>query len=379
MKKILTLILAVACAAIVSAESISRVQIGDLYYNLDTESQTAEVTYKSYEYKSLGSVKGYFYNYEWDIATANIPATVTYNEVQYNVTRIGESAFEDCGNLQTVVIDSGVTVIDEFAFEGCKVLTSVTMPNGIVKIGRSAFSGCESMTSVSIPASVTTICTDAFYNKNGNLNAVYITDLSAWCKIVFEELDWVSVKANPLVYAHNLYLNGELVTDLVIPDDITEIKDETFAYCNSLTSVSIHDNVSTIAKAAFFRCPNIDSISIGKKVTEIGVAAFRYCSKVTAVTCKASTPPIIDSFTFSDINCPEVPLYVPTTSVDLYKSTDYWKDFNPIIGIDVPGDEQEAIEHTSAHSASTAKTLRDGQLLIERDGKIYTVTGQEVR
>ena len=95
-ENILTLILTVACAAIVSAESISRVQIGDLYYNLDTEFQTAEVTYKSYEYKSLSSVKGYFYNYEWDIATAHIPETVTYDEVPYKVTRIGESAFYDC-------------------------------------------------------------------------------------------------------------------------------------------------------------------------------------------------------------------------------------------------------------------------------------------
>ena len=377
MKKILTLILTVAFAAIVSAESISRVQIGDLYYNLDTESQTAEVTYKSYEYKSLSSVKGYFYNYEWDIATAHIPETVTYDEVPYKVTRIGESAFSDCANLQTAVIDSGVTVIDEYAFMGCKNLTSVSMPNSIVKIGKCAFSECESMTSVSIPASVTTIGSDAFYNKSGNLNAVYITDLSAWCKMDFEEYDWATVQANPLIYAHNLYLNGELVTDLVIPDDITEVKEKIFAGCHSFTSVTIHDNVSKVAVGAFIRCINIDSISIGKKVTEIETAAFRACTNLKAVTCKASTPPLINDFTFAGINCSEIPLYVPTASVELYNSTNLWKDFNPIIGIDVPKDE-EGVERLSAPSSST-KIIRDGQLLIERNGKLYNVSGAEVK
>ena len=136
-------------------------------------------------------------------------------------------------------------------------------------------------------------------------------------------------------------------------------------------------DVISISSVAFQNCATLKSVSIPQSIISIGYAAFVNCTGLTSVTCAAVTPPTLDLDVFYNVECAQIPLYVPMQSVDLYAAADQWKEFHPIIGIEVPGDE-EGIEQTSA-TTSTTKLLRDGQLLIERDGKIYTVTGQEVR
>ena len=110
--------------------------------------------------------------------------------------------------------------------------------------------------------------------------------MAAWCKIDFEDWD-----ANPLYYADNLYLNGKLVTDVVIPDGVTKISDYLLS-CNSLTSVTIPDSVTSIGGYAFNRCSNLTSVTIPDSVTSIGDSAFRYCSSLASVTIPDSVTSI---------------------------------------------------------------------------------------
>ena len=141
------------------------------------------------------------------------------------------------------------------AFQNCSMLTSVTFGNGVTSIGNFTFSGCS------------------------GLEAVYITDLSTWCGISFG-----GSSANPLSYAHNLYLNGELVTGLVIPDSVTNIGDYTFYGCTSLTSVTIPASVTSIGGSAFYGCSGLVSVTIPNSVTSIGSSAFSGCSSLENIT-----------------------------------------------------------------------------------------------
>ena len=83
-----------------------------------------------------------------------------------------------------------------------------------------------------------------------------------------------------------MYLNGELVTDLVIPDGVTSIGDYAFYNYNSLTSVTIGNGVTSIGSSAFDGCTSLKSITIPDSVTSIGESAFSGCSGLTSVTFK---------------------------------------------------------------------------------------------
>ena len=176
-----------------------------------------------------------------------------------SVTHIGNYAFRGCSSLTSVTIPNSVTSIRPYAFSDCSSLTSVTIPNSVTSIMYRVFYNCSSLTSVTIPNSVTSIEDEAFGDCN-NLREVHITDIAAWCKIVFEE--YPSFKSNPLYYAHNLYVNGTLVTDLVIPDGVASIGNGAFIHCSNLTSVTIPNSVTSIGNSAFEDCNNLKEVHI---------------------------------------------------------------------------------------------------------------------
>ena len=274
-----------------------------------------------------------------------------------SVTTIGNYAFSSCYNLTSVVIGDSVTAIGDSAFSSCSNLTSVTIGNGITSIGRGAFSSCNSalyteyeygryvgdasnpyavlyeltnknfttytihedtkhiaygvfnscarLTNITIPNGVKSIGTWAFSNCS-NLKDVYITDVAAWCEITFNYDSFFSeYSSNPLRYATNLYLNGELITELVIPDGVTTIPASAFSYCSNITSVVIPDSVITIGNDAFSYCSNLTSVVIGDSVTTIGDDAFFWCSNLKTVyyvgTAKDWANISIDSYNNSNL------------------------------------------------------------------------------
>ncbi len=191
-----------------------------------------------------------------------------------SVTKIGGSAFYNCSVLKVASIPSQLPYIAAEAFYGCSSLKKIIIPDSVKWIGVRAFYNCYSLTSISIGNGVNNISDEAFYNCK-SLNSVHISDLSAWCKICFNHST-----ANPLHYAKNLYLNGELATDLTISNNIAEIGEYAFSNCKSLTSVTIGDNTISIGSYAFNNCASLSSVTIGNRVSTIGEYAFYGCSSL---------------------------------------------------------------------------------------------------
>lgn len=207
------------------------------------------------------------------------------------VKSIGESAFENDDKLTGIYLPETVESIADYAFYDCPNLTSVKMQDGLKTIGVQAFRNCEELQDIEISGKLNTVGQRAFENCNALTN-VYIRDLAAWCAIQFD-----GEQSNPLYYAHKFYLNGETVTELVIPNEVTAVADYVFYGCNILTSVKIGNNVESIGDYAFYGC-SMTSAILSNKVTTIGDEVFSHSSLTSIVIPNSVTT--IGSGVFSD-------------------------------------------------------------------------------
>ncbi len=349
---------------------IKKIQIGNslttningIWYGLNIDTQTAYVSFCSfYSNGRSGSVV--------------IPSNITYGDGTYNVTRIADYAFSGCTGLTSIAIPNTVTSIEknafsgctgltspvynahifafmpttysgaytipdgiesiaEDAFYGCSSLTSVAIPNSITNIGRSAFRDCSALTSIEIPDSVISIGSSAFegctgltsvimgnsvisighnaFNGCTGLTSVHISDLAAWCGILFEHDRYTTFYgSNPLRFAGHLYINNNEITELVIPDAVT-----------------------MIGAFAFYGCTGLTSIAIPNTVTSIGGGAFEGCKNLNKVTIQAEIPPTLKTYqvlastyqnTFKNV-ASDLSIYVPCGTFETYQSE--WSEYS---------------------------------------------------
>ena len=255
--------------------------------------QNVNYIYDKSTHKLTISGTGAMADSNWDKAPwssyANKIQTI---EIGSGVTSIGYEAFYGCSGLTSVTIPNSVTSIGSSAFDGCRGLTSVTIPNSIKDIGWESFSGCSALTSVTILGSV--YFWSAAFDGCNNLSAVHITDLETFLHNSYDVLDDPphSLSSNPLYYAHHLYLNGEEIKDLVIPNTISRINEGALLGCSGLTSVTIPNSVTSIGSSAFDGCSGLTSVTIPNGVTSIGDYAFASCSGLTSITIPNSVTSI---------------------------------------------------------------------------------------
>ncbi len=151
LKHLFTALLLLCCIGTAKAEEVT---IDGIKYDVVTKAKQATVIRSETKYSG-------------DIV---IPSEITYNDVIYSVTSIGDEAFRDCTGLTSIEIGNSVTSIGNNAFRECSGLTSIEIPNSVTNIGSGAFYGCSGLTSITIPNSVTRIGNNAFQNCRGLTN-----------------------------------------------------------------------------------------------------------------------------------------------------------------------------------------------------------------
>ena len=177
-------------------------------------------------------------------------------------------------NLKEVVVPDYVTSIGDDAFYGCSSLESVTIGNGVESIGSRAFSGCSSLKEIVIPNSVTSIENFAFSSCKALSKINYTGTIDEWCTINFSD-QW----SNPSYYTKNLYINNELVENIVI-QKATIVSAYAFFNNSALISVEMANNVSSIGKGAFRYCSSLTKVVLSDAITFVGDFAFDGCDKV---------------------------------------------------------------------------------------------------
>ena len=170
--------------------------------------------------------------------------------------------------------------------------------------------------------------------------------------------------ANPLRYASHLYVNGEEIKDLVIPNgvktigkcafycwkgvksvaipnSVTSIGRYAFSHCDELTSVTISNSVTSIGNNAFEECKKLTSIIIPNGVESIGISAFEGCTGLSSVTIPNSVESIgISAFEgctgLSSVTIPNSVTYIGRqafTSIDITNVISYIENPFPIEGV----------------------------------------------
>lgn len=192
----------------------------------------------------------------------------------------------------------------------------------VTSIGKKAFDESNQFESITIPDSIGSIGEDAFAWCHA-LSKVYINSLENWCKIDFKDSG-----SQPMCNFADLYINGNLLTDLTVPDSITSINNYTFCGCTSITSVTLPNCITKICDNAFSSCGKLEKVEFGHELKSIGNYAFAYTS-LTNITIPDSVTYIGD-YAFSC--CPFESIVIPDslTSVNDYAFS-YCQDLKTVI------------------------------------------------
>lgn len=282
MKRILLAILFIFTTCVFSTFAVEKVKIGDLYYNLNPDDRTAEVTLANN-----------------DIISLNIPATVEYNSTTFHVTGIRDYAFQGSNSLTFVSIPNSITHITGSAFLGCNNLKTpvynahkfvylprsykgaYTIPEGIKTIAQDAFLSCKKLTSVTIPSTVRSIENKAFFNCVCLASVIIpngVTDIEDFA-----------------------FYGCITLNSVTIPNSVTNVGKDIFGCCDKLEKpiyntrcfvslprsykgvYKIPTGIESIAPFAFGGCSNLPSVKIPNSVTSIGESAFVGCSNLKEI------------------------------------------------------------------------------------------------
>ena len=191
----------------------------------------------------------------------DIPATFTYKGTKYKITSIGYNLFFNCTSLKKVTLPDSLETITQKVFNNCSSLEEMTIRDDVVCIFPSAFLNCSNLTKLT--------------TKSGKEINIPTNDVETVDNVTF-----IGVKLEPDPHGSGY----TTITNVNIPNGLTEIPNMAFNICTSFAELIIPDSVINIGDMAFNCCTFLENVNIGKRVTTIGYESFYNCSSIKSVT-----------------------------------------------------------------------------------------------
>ena len=165
--------------------------------------------------------------------------------------------------------------IETYAFEGCSALTDITIPETCTTLGDFVFDGCSALKEIQVADSNPNYqdIDGVLFSKDGSTLIKYPDDSDLVDYVVpdgctrLEDWSFTGAKSLKSIDIQNIQELGEDVffycqslTDMTIPDSITEIPNNTFTYCTELTSITLPKQLTSIGDFAFYTCVRLENI-----------------------------------------------------------------------------------------------------------------------
>ena len=190
-----------------------------------------------------------------------------------SINKLQDHMVYNCENLESIRLPQSIQSIPAGAFTDCKGLKSIEIPEGVTNIGYIAFKGCEKLESITLPSTIKRIDTEAFFSCP--IKSVFIPNIDIW-------LGQVSLGDNPLERGADLYVDGKLFEELIIPEGV-EVIGRIFKGCTSIKAVKFPESVHNIISEAFEHCSSLQKIFFSSGVSILSSSTFGYCSSLSDV------------------------------------------------------------------------------------------------
>ena len=257
----------------------------------------------------------------------SIPSVVSNGGVDYTVTEIGNFAFDECADLDSVTLPSSLESIGMYSFTKCTSLRTISIPNNVSSIGTYAFWGCVNIVSITLPSALKSLESHTFYECS-NLKAIIIpygvrsigSNAFEGCRMMAS----ISIPNSVNTIESFAFEGCSSLSSITLPDQLTSLEKYVFSDCSKLPSLVIPNSVTSIEEDAFMNCSGLKSISIPSSVEFIGDWAFTGCEAIQSVIVEIDNPFAIGNYVFERDVKKNAVLHVPYGLKSVYRETSGW-------------------------------------------------------
>lgn len=336
------------CAVLLVISAIGQnttFKVGDLTYEI-TSANTVEV-----------------HDCATSATSVTIPESIVNNGTTYSVTAIGSNAFWSCYNISSIEIPNSITSIGASAFVSCTTMTNIIIPNSVTSIGNNAFQNCNKLSSITLSNTLTSIGSSTFRtcsslssivipNSVTSISSQAFLDCLSLTSVTLPENATIAINAfdnagkrdtiNGVVYAGNdtlnvsnyKFTNTGFIT-FHLGDETYQATEASVEYCDrskigafiipeSITHNGVSLSTTVIKDDAFANCTELTSITIGKEIKNIEDEAFYNCSKLDSIIYLATTAPKLGSQVFNQTSSSRKLITPFSSNYSFWKSYITW-------------------------------------------------------